>query len=390
MTSRDEANAARDKHEQESVTEPTMPTMHRRDFLLATASAAACAILPSFARAGDKTLGQIAAAKDLLFGSPLGVSRLTGDPGYSAMARECSLYVCADMHWRLVAPNPETTDFTKPDAAHQWALAHGMKFRGHALVWHLQMPPWFEGLPDRAAAVRALQFHIHAMGTHFAGAMQSWDVVNEAIQIGHRSDGLRETAFLRQIGPEYLDIAFQAAREADPRAALVLNENSLEYDVREQRRQRNALLRLVDGFKRRTTPIDAIGIQSHLSTAERGTFKEDVFARFLGEISARGLKIMLTEMDMIDTGSPSDVKARDADVAAFYRRYLDVALDNKATTAVITWGLTDKESWIRHGRFPQFVRKDGLPARPLPFDDDYRRKPAYDAIAQALAAAAPR
>jgi endo-1,4-beta-xylanase len=364
--------------------------LDRRKFLLAAAVAIAGANVPSNARAGGPSLSQIAGAKGLLFGSLLRLSSLETDPGYAALAAECSLYVCADMHWRLVAPDPTTTDFTKVDAALRWARAHAMKFRGHALAWHLQMPPWFEALADRAAAVRALRAHIHAMGTHFAGAMQSWDVVNEPIETGHRADGLRKTPLLDKIGPEYLDIAFQTAREADPRAMLVLNENSLEYDVYDQRRRRSALLRLVDGFKQRNTPIDAIGIQSHLSTAQRGRFDANVLDRFLREISDRGLKIMTTEMDVVDTGSPADIAARDADVAAFYRRYLEVVLDNPATTAVVTWGLTDKDSWITRGALPIFVRKDGVAARPLPFDDSYRRKPAYYAIAQALASAPRR
>jgi endo-1,4-beta-xylanase len=320
----------------------------------------------------------------------LRLSRLQSDPGYAAIAGECSLYVCGEVEWRFVAPSPTTNDFATPDVARRWAFAHGMKFRGHSLLWHLPTPPWFEAMTDRAAAHQALQDHLRTICGRYAGSMQSWDVINKPLQDGTHAGRLRASAFLKQIGPEYLDLAFRTAREADPKAALVLNENSLEYDVPEQRRKRRGMLNLIDGFKRRNTPIDAVGVQSHMSTAERGSFNEDVFARFLGEISARGLKIMVTEMDMIDTGSPSDVKARDADVAAFYRRYLNVALDNRATTAVITWGLADKESWIRHGVLPQFGRKDGLPARPLPFDDDYHRKPAYDAIAQAIAAAPRR
>jgi len=364
--------------------------MRRRDFMLGATTGAIVAGLPAIVHGKATTLGELAAAKGLLFGCPLRLPLLDSEPGYAAMAQECSLYVCGDMQWRLVAPSPTVTNLAKPDAARRWAFAHGMKLKGHALLWHLQTPAWFTTLQDRAAALRALQGHIQTMCGHFAGSMQSWDVVNEPLQIGDRPDGLRATPFLKQIGPEYLDYAFQAAREADGKPLLVLNENSLEYDVPEQRGKRRAMLNLIDGFKRRNTPIDAVGIQSHLSTAERNNFNEAVFARFLGEISARGLKIMVTEMDMIDTGSPSDIKARDADVADFYRQYLDVALANRATIAVVTWGLTDKESWIRHGAFPQFIRKDALPVRPLPFDDRYRRKPAYDAIARALAAAPQR
>src|SRR5262249_10325560 len=150
------------------------------------------------------------------------------------------------------------TNLAKPDAARRWAFAHGMKLKGHALLWHLQTPAWFTTLQDRAAALRALQGHIQTMCGHFAGSMQSWDVVNEPLEIGDRADGLRMTPFMKQIGPEYLDDAFRTAREADGKALLLLNENSLEYDVPDQRAKRRAMLNLIDGFKRRNTPLDAV------------------------------------------------------------------------------------------------------------------------------------
>ena len=99
---------------------------------------------------------------------------------------------------------------------------------------------------------------------------------------------------------------------------------------------------------------------------------------------------MVTEMDVVDRSAPSDIAARDAQVAAVYKRFLDAALDNPALIAVMTWGLTDKESWIVRGDLKNFIRSDGLKPRPLPFDDDYRPKPAYDAIANALRAAPVR
>jgi glycosyl hydrolase family 10 len=69
---------------------------------------------------------------------------------------------------------------------------------------------------------------------------------------------------------------------------------------------------------------------------------------------------------------------RNDDVARLYRRYLDVVLVNKATIAVITWGFTDRESWITRGDLKDFLRSDGLPPHPLPFDDQYRPKRAYE------------
>src|SRR5262249_54638551 len=155
-----------------------------------------------------------------LFGSWLSLQHLNQDPTYAQTAiRECSLYVCATMHWRLVAPSPTVTDFSKVDAAYAWAQAHDMKFRGHSLLWHQETPPWFAALSDRPSAVSALENHVRQMCTHFAGKMQSWDVVNEAFQNG-RPGGLRDSVFLKKIGPKYLDIAFRAARESDPKALL--------------------------------------------------------------------------------------------------------------------------------------------------------------------------
>jgi endo-1,4-beta-xylanase len=287
------------------------------------------------------------------------------------------------MHWRSVSPTLTSTDFSKADAVYSWASKHEIKFRGHALVWHGQAPDWFAGLSDGAAAIRALRDHVYAMCHHFAGRIHSWDVVNEAIQ-SNRADSLRKTVFLEKIGPDYLDIAFRAAREADGHALLTLNEFGLEYDDPDGRHRRRAMLAIIDGFRRKNTPIDVIGLQSHLATEEYGKLSDRSLADFLKEISDRGLKIMVTELDVADRGSPSNIPTRDIEVAALYRRYLDVVLDNRAVVGVVTWGLTDKDSWITRGDLPKFRRNDGRLPRPLPLDDHYRRKPAYYAIVEAF------
>jgi endo-1,4-beta-xylanase len=150
------------------------------------------------------------------------------------------------------------------------------------------------------------------------------------------------------------------------------------------------LLTLIDGLLKRNVPLDAIGFQSHLALGDNPRFNERMLADFTKEISSRNLKIMITEMDVVDRAAPSDVAVRDAQVAALYKRYLDVMLDNHALVGVVTWGLTDGDSWITRGDSPAFRRTDDLPPRPLPFDADYRQKPCYDAIAQALRAAPKR
>lgn len=360
----------------------------RRAFLIAAATAAAVRRRALAATAAPPTPGlrDIAAERGLLYGSYLDYWEMQAEADYQALAaRECGVMVSARMDWDHLAPGPTTMQFAEVDIDESWARAHGMQFRGHALVWGERAPQWFAELPDRRAAIAALEDHVATTCRHFAGRMQSWDVVNEAILIGAgRADKLRPQVFLDKIGPEYLDIAFRTARANDPDARLVYNDFGVECALPDQREKRRVLLDLIDGFKRRGTPIDAVGLQSHLSIADMAHFDDNDFSGFLGELAARGLEVMLTELDCIDKGAPGDIAARDAAVAAVYKRYLDVALASPAVTTVINWGLSDRNSWVISGNDPLARRDDGLRPRPLPFDTDLKPKSAYWAIAAAL------
>lgn len=89
----------------------------------------------------------------------------------------------------------------------------------------------------------------------------------------------------------------------------------------------------------------------------------------------------MTELDVRDNQLPVDIGARDHAVADTYSRHLDVVLENRAVEAVLTWGLHDGDSWLRETQ----ARSDGQHVRPLPFDEDLRPKPAFDALLHAFA-----
>lgn len=113
-------------------------------------------------------------------------------------------------------------------------------------------------------------------------------------------------------------------------------------------------------------------------------FEPEIYRRFLKDIAARGVTILITELDVFDIGAPSDIEKRDQAVADCYKRILEVALDEAAVSAVVTWGLSDRYTWLTPRYSPRYTRPDGLPGRPLPFDEQFVAKPAYDAIARAL------
>src|SRR5262249_23143580 len=226
----------------------------------------------------------------------------------------------------------------------------------------------------------------------YRGLVHSWDVVNEPIEPKDgRSDGLRNGVFLETLGPDYLDLVYRAARETDPTARLVVNEYDIEPDTPEQESRRAPLLSLVERMRRSGTPVDAVGIQAHLSCDGGPPFSASRLRRFLADLADLGLTIQITELDVTDENAPADPVVRDRLVADTYSRFLDAALDETAVKMVVTWGLSDRHSWIvRRETNESKWRSDSIPSRPLPFDAALKPKPAYEAIANAFAHAPNR
>jgi endo-1,4-beta-xylanase len=267
----------------------------------------------------------------------------------------------------------------------EFAQAHGLLFRGHTLVWHLSLPPWFKDTVNRQNAEKFMVEHIEKVAGHYAGKMHSWDVVNEAIHVddGH-PDGLRKTPWLEFLGPDYIDLAYRVAARADPKALLVYNEFGVEYDEAKYDKKRAAILKLLESLKSKGTPLHALGIQAHLSGSANSDYKK--LRNFLSDVASLGLQIMITELDVLDEDLPSDIAARDRLVAKAYEDFLSVVLDEPAVSTVITWGLSDAYTY----HIKTHPRADGMSVRPLPLDADFKPKLAWNAIARAFDSAPRR
>jgi endo-1,4-beta-xylanase len=305
------------------------------------------------------------------------------DPAFAAiLAREAGIIVAEyEMKRSDIETAPGVYDFSACDALLRYAGAHGMAFRGHTLVWHAKVPVWMDEALTQPHAERQLTDYIAAVMGHYRGRLHSWDVVNEAIKPEDgRADNLRNTIWLKRFGPSYIDIAYHAARAADPDALLVYNDWGCELGAPANDRFRAASLDFLQGALSRGVPIQALGMQGHLF-AYGAQVDQRKLAAFLGEIRGMGLKILVTEHDVDDSGGPLDIGLRDSTVADASRRFLDVMLAEPANIAVLTWGLSDKfleaPGWRDRliGRYP----------RMLPLDSDYRRKPMWSALARAFA-----
>ncbi|MGH7048081.1 MAG: endo-1,4-beta-xylanase [Stellaceae bacterium] len=373
------------------------PAAHprRREVLAGGLAALAAAAGPSAEAAETGTLRRLAAAKGLLYGTAISARQINSDPAFVGLVlAQAGLVVPEnDMKWRDINLGAPGHDDHRPgDTVAGFAIEGGLALRGHNLLWYFRTPSWFGALPSRAEQRRAVVDHIRAMVARYRGIIHSWDVVNEPIEPKDgRPDGLRKAVFLDALGPGYLDLAYRTAHEADPKARLVVNEYDIVLDAAAQEARRTALLGLLQRMRSAGTPVDAVGIEAHLRALGGPPFAPARLRRFLADIAGLGLTIQITELDVTDEFAPADIATRDQLVADTYRRFLDTALDEPAVKMVVTWGLSDRHSWIvRRETNPVRWRKDGLPSRPLPFDAELRAKPAFTAMAEAFTHAPTR
>ena len=342
---------------------------------------------PAMAEAAS--LAQDAASKGLLYGCAVGSDRLASDRPFAALvAGEAGLLV---PEWELKREFVQRVEgewnFSGGDALAAFARRHGLKLRGHTLVWYYGTPPWLERKLQETRAESLLTEMITISCAHYRGRVHSWDVLNEAVEPpeGH-PEGLRiRSPWYQAFGEGYMATAFEAARQADPNALLFYGDYDVEMDAPDQEKRRTAVLKLIERLKKQNAPIDAFGVQGHLKPYKK-RFDEEVYARFLNEVTGFGLKLMVTEFDVADRGGPDSPAVRDADVAAITRSFLDVSLANPAMLGVLTWGLSDRYSWLSN--YPDYKWPDGQLSRGLPFDGDLKPKPMREAMAQAFAARA--
>jgi endo-1,4-beta-xylanase len=341
------------------------------------------------------TLRTLAEDKGLLYGTTISATQITGDPEFIGLVlHEAGLVVAEnEMKWQVMNRGTRgDDDYAPADTIADFARDHGLILRGHNLLWYMRTPSWFFDLESRQEMESAIVEHIHSLAGRYRGKVHSWDVVNEPIEPKDgRPDGLRTGVFLEMMGPDYLDLAYHTARETDPAARLVVNEYDVELDAPEQEARRTALLNLLERMRRSGTPVDVVGIQAHLSCAGGPPFSAPRLRRFLAEIAGLGLTIQITELDVADEDAPADQTVRDRLVAETYSRFLDTALDEPAVKMVVTWGLSDRHSWIvRRETNETKWRKDAMLSRPLPFDADLKPKPAFEAMVRAFTHAPQR
>jgi endo-1,4-beta-xylanase len=293
-----------------------------------------------------------------------------------------------------------TYNYTGADAIVQYAQDNHMSLRFHTLLWHSQGADWMlkdaqgnwleANDTNKALVLSRLRTYISTVVAKYADVADAYDVVNEVIDEG-RPDGMRDSYWYRITGLDFIRVAFEEARKADPTAKLYINDYSTHNP-----QKRDFLFDLVTKLKAEGVPIDGVGHQTHINVSGPSIEQISQSIRKFGEA---GFDNQITELDVsvyTNNSTAYDPIPQDVLIRQGYR-YKElfeelVRLDemgkhaDPATPAynpegwisnVTIWGIADDHTWL-HNRGT--TRQDA----PFPFDKRHQAKLAYWGMVEAV------
>jgi len=296
-----------------------------------------------------------------------------------------------DLKWEQIHPKKDTYNFDVSDAYVAFGQKNKMHIVGHTLLWHSQLAPWVHEIKNKDTLVNQITKHINTIAGRYKGKIDSWDVVNEALN----EDGSpRESIFYKLIGNEsYIDLAFKLAAEAAPDAQLIYNDYNLWKPEK-----RKGVIRIVKNLQDKGIKIDGVGMQAHWSI--EGPSLEDIENSIIA-YSELGVKVSFTELDV--TALPNPWELNGAAVEQSYERYegdpkmdpypngltdeakvkiakryeaiFKLFLKHKDKISRVTfWGVNDGQSWLNNWPIK------GRTNYPLLFDRNSQPKDVYKTV----------
>ena len=301
-------------------------------------------------------------------------------------------------------PHQGVFNFAPADEFVQTSSQMGHTIIGHTLVWKNDAPAWFfqndDGTPaPREIVIERMVQHIATVVGRYRGKIKFWDVVNEAVDLLPNAQGkleacLKPSPWLEAIGPEYIELAYRAAHEADPEAKLLYND----YNLYEEKKA-DFVIAMVKNLRNRGVPVHGIGYQGHMFLDFP---KIEQVEYLLKSCRSENIPLSVTELDL--SVLPNAWKHRGASVedsftlaekfnpypeavpeavlmeqAQRYREMFELFIKYHTTIERVSfWGVWDGNSWRNYK--PMEGRRD----YPLLFDRQFKKKPAYEEISKLL------
>ena len=291
------------------------------------------------------------------------------------------------MKCEFIHPEWNKYNFDLADKYVEYGKKNHMFIVGHTLIWHSQLSPFVKNIKSSDSLLLFMTNHINTVAGRYAGKVNSWDVVNEAL---NEDGSLRNSIFLEKLGEDYIRKAFDLAAKAAPNTELYYNDYNIE-----QPQKRAGVIALVKKLKASGTRIDGVGIQGHWSV--NGPPLIDIENSILA-YAALGLKVSFTELDLTVLPNPWDLKGSDVNqnfegspfmnpfpnslpdsmqvkLATCYEDLFRLFIKYRDKIERVTfWGVNDGQSWLNN--WP--IR--GRTNYPLLFDRSFKPKPAFEKV----------
>jgi len=294
------------------------------------------------------------------------------------------------MKWMFVQPKPNEFYFDHTDKYVQFGLDNNMHIVGHALIWHSQIANFMNSIKDSTKMIQHVTNHISTLVNRYKGKIDTWDVVNEALN----GDGtLRESIFLKVLGENYLETVYKMAEKYDSNADLAYNDYNLCKP-----KKREGAVKLIKSLQKNGAKINSVGIQAHWQLTSPTL--EEIETSILA-FSELGVKVMFTELDISVLPNPWELSGAEVTqnfkkfegdkkmnpfpenlpdsvkekLAKRYENIFKLFVKHKDKISRVTfWGVTDKFSWLNDWPIK------GRTNYPLLFDRNYKEKKAYQRI----------
>jgi len=250
----------------------------------------------------------------------------------------------------------------------KYFVEHGCLVKGHPLCWHTVTADWLMELSNEEI-LKTQVARIHRDVADFAGFIDTWDVINEAVIMpvfDKYDNGITRIAKdLGRVG--IVRTMFEAARETNPSATLLLNDFDMSKDYED----------LIEACLEAGIKIDKLGLQSHMHQGYWGAEKvHETLERF----SRFGLPLHFTEITLVsgELMPPEIVDLNDHQVekwptepeaeirqAKEAAELYQILFEHPSVEAITYWDLRDG-GWLN--------APSGL------IREDLTNKPAYDAL----------
>jgi len=279
-------------------------------------------------------------------------------------------YATLPFYWWTYELAEGQPDYESTEKIVQWCRQHNIQTKGHPLVWNYFDPPWLPRDPERA--MRAQMDRVGKCVTRFRDEVNVWDVVNEATEFDReetRKNSPVLTEGIRRMGvPDYIRSAFRAAREANPRATLLINDYRTGANYADE-----VISKLTD--ENGKSLYDVIGIQSHQHS---GAWPAEKIWEVCERFAMFGKPLHFTETTFLSGKLGWELKEQNPDFkwestpegerrqAEEVGRFYTMLFSHPAVEAITWWDLTDQGAW--QGAPCGLLREDMTP------------KPAYEAL----------